>query len=137
MNQLKSLLIKNRLSILASLFLSTIVTPTIVDKNKALAGSPSAYNGNINLSVDLNQCMEKASKAASLVLPSLNEPIVREEMIVRFGNTKDTSTTIMCVKKSQGSTLVFVSSGDSWNDSVAKEAKSIRDRIIKVLSDSL
>ena len=134
--KLENFLIKNKLSILVGLFSGTIATLVIFSQNKALAGYPSIYTYAVNLSIDSDRCMEKASKAASLVLPQLEEPIVHEYGITQFGKTRATSTTISCIKKSQGSTLTIFSSGDSWSD-IDKEAKSIRDRLVQVLSSSL
>jgi|GEM_PF-3236709 len=133
--KLQNLLIKNKLSILVSLFLGAIAFPVLFYQNKALAGYPSVYTYAVNLSLDSEQCIEKASKAASLILPRLEEPIVHEHGITQFGITKATRTTINCIQKSQGSTLTVFSSGDSWNDSVANEAESIRDRFVQVLSN--
>lgn len=123
-------------SLLISLFLGTSVAPALFQP-QAVANPPSAYTYAANLAVDSNQCMDEASKAAGLVISELDEPIVHEHGVTQFGRTRATSTTISCIKRSQGSTLTVVSSGDSWDDGTANEAKSIRDRLAQVLSGNL
>ena len=125
------------LNLSISIFIGTTAIAILLGQCKATANPPSAYTYAVNLSLDHNQCMEKASKAAGLVIPELGEPISHEHGTTQFGNTRNTTTTISCIKKSQGSTLTVVSSGDSWNDGTANEAKSIRDRLMQVLSSSL
>lgn len=135
--KIKRLFSKQKLSASIALSIAATAMTITMSQKKAVAGSPSAYTYAVNLSIDHNQCMEKASQAANLVLPELQEPIVHEHGITLFGNTQATSTTITCIDRSLGSTLTVVSSGDSWNDGTANEAKSIRDRMMQVLSSSL
>ena len=119
------------------LMLGTLTSLMLFPAKKALAGYPSAYTYTENLSVDYSQCMDRASEAANLVLSSVSEETFESpNSLTLFGGTTVSTTTLMCIKKQQGSTLVIVSSGDSWDD-INKEAKSVRDRIKEVLSSNL
>lgn len=117
--------------------LGTLTSLILFPVNKALAGSPSAYTYTENLSVDYNQCMDRAAKAANLVLSNVSEETFKNpNSLILLGNTTVSATTVMCIEKEQGSTLVIVSSGDSWRD-INEEAKSVRDRFGEVLSSNL
>ena len=119
------------------LMLGTLTSLMLFPVNKALAGYPSANFYAENLSIDYNQCMDRASEAANLVLSSVEEEIYESpNRLTLFGYTTVSTTAVMCIKKKQGSTLVIVSSGASWWDT-DNEAKSVRDNFIEVLSGNL
>lgn len=118
------------------LILRTLTVLLLFPTNKALAGYPSAYFHTRNLSVDYRQCMDRATKAANLVLGNVGEISETQGGLVLFGSTTVSVTTVMCVNKTQGSTLVVISSGDSWRDT-KQEAKSVRDRFREALSSNL
>ena len=134
-NNLFSIKCLSRIS--TRLVLGTLTSLMLFPVNKALAGYPSANVYVENLSIDYNQCMERAAKAANLVLSSVEEEIYEStNRLILFGYTTVSTTTVMCIKKEQGSTLLIVSSGASWWD-IDDEAESVRDRIMEVLSSNL
>ena len=114
------------------LVMGTLTSLMLFPASKALASYPSAYTQTINLSVDYHQCMDRAIKAANLVSSSVGEPIaIGSYGLALFAETTVSRTTLTCVKKEQGSTLVIVSSGDSTRD-IDNEAESIRNRLREV-----
>lgn len=129
--------IKDLSRISIRLILGTLTSLVLFPVNKASAAYPSAYVYTENLSIDYHQCMDRASKAANLILSSVEEEIYEtENKLILFGYAPLSTTTVMCINKEQGSTLVIVSSGDGFFDN-DNEAGSVRDRFREVLSSGL
>ena len=133
-NNLISIKYLSRIS--TRLMLGSLTSLMFFPANKALAIHPSANMSTWNLSVDYNQCMNRANEAANLILSDVSEISESPNRHMLFGNTTVTRTTIMCIKKEKGSTLVIVSSGSNWRGA-GEEAKSVFNRFNEVLSTSL
>ena len=97
--------------------------------------SPSASTDAIDLNIDYEQCVAKASQAANIVLTEVDEPSFSGEIAYFLGTTSETQTTVMCIQDEQGSIFAVVSNGNRYRGE--EEAKSVRDRLIQIMSSDL
>lgn len=107
----------------------------IFSAGEILAESPPMYRSSLNLSLNYDQCKEKAINAGKLVFSNIEEPLEDDSGFRFYGTTAAVTGTLHCIERSQGTTFIAVVS-NQWSYQ-SGESKSTTDRIEQIMLGQL